>query len=434
MKLSTYKWSCLCAAIALVCTALPLQAANVCATASLVNPATLAPGIGGTGMLTLRPGIGGTGIEDGGIGGTGIAGVITGFASICVNGIEVHYDQDTPVDEDGSPGSLAGLAVGQVVTVNAQGKGDELKARRIALTHMVIGPVESVDTSRNVFKVLGQEVHADTNALPRIGQWVRVSGLRQQDGTIAVSRLQTIAAQAQVQLVGTLDLVNGNAMAIGGAMIKLQAGTVMADAKALRPGSELLVRGAWRDGQLVAQRIESEPTRKNLGAVERVVLEGFVRSSSAQTIDIGQGPMALGQHLKGMDGDHRSLAANQRVRVIAAVSKDREISVERIEVREQRSGRSGRSDSNKSRSGRDDSSRDERIDDKRSGEDSSGSGSTSGKTSKQEDSGSTRSGSSGSSGSSESKSGSRSGSSSGSSDSRSGSSSGGSGSGSGKGK
>jgi hypothetical protein len=55
-------------------------------------------GIGGTGSRA-QDGVGGTGSKaDGGIGGTGaraegdvgLLGVITGFASICVNGVEVH--------------------------------------------------------------------------------------------------------------------------------------------------------------------------------------------------------------------------------------------------------------------------------------------------------------------------------------------------------
>src|SRR2546422_4023925 len=114
-----------------------VHAENMCdSKASPVNPATVQSGIGGTGAPALgslrawwqplvggtprsesagnagqdvvagRPGIGGTGIGkdgSGGIGGTGIVGVITGFASICVNGVEVHYDASPPVSADGRP-------------------------------------------------------------------------------------------------------------------------------------------------------------------------------------------------------------------------------------------------------------------------------------------------------------------------------------------
>lgn len=51
-------------------------------------------GIGGTG-ISADSGIGGTGQQaQEGIGGTGIIGVITGFASVCVNGLEILYDTE----------------------------------------------------------------------------------------------------------------------------------------------------------------------------------------------------------------------------------------------------------------------------------------------------------------------------------------------------
>ena len=72
-------------------------------------------GIGGTGAASKGPqwsdrGIGGTGgasqptrSADRGIGGTGIIGIITGFASVCLDGVEVHLDAVTPVYVNGNP-------------------------------------------------------------------------------------------------------------------------------------------------------------------------------------------------------------------------------------------------------------------------------------------------------------------------------------------
>ena len=111
---------CLAAALALM-GALHAQGANVCGHSdSPVNPQAAAPGIGGTGDVALKPGIGGTGIDNGGIGGTGIVGVITGFASICVNGVEVHYDESMPVNDNGQTVKTGVLALGQVVVVKAK--------------------------------------------------------------------------------------------------------------------------------------------------------------------------------------------------------------------------------------------------------------------------------------------------------------------------
>ncbi len=67
------------------------------------------------------------------VGGTGIIGTITGFASICVNGVEVHYDNNTLVTVDGRLSFVRELAVGQVVVTRALGIGQEVAAKHIEL-------------------------------------------------------------------------------------------------------------------------------------------------------------------------------------------------------------------------------------------------------------------------------------------------------------
>ena len=73
-------------------------------------------------------GIGGTGITaEGGIGGTGapaatelgIIGVIDGFGSICVNGVEVDYDASTPVSSNNAAVGTSALPGGVAVEVEA---------------------------------------------------------------------------------------------------------------------------------------------------------------------------------------------------------------------------------------------------------------------------------------------------------------------------
>ena len=92
-------------------------------------------GIGGTGAVAAAQdrGIGGTGAvaeadngktggQDRGIGGTGIVGVVTGFASICVNGLEVLYDDSLPVALEDGWARPDALRVGQ--------RGEHLRAGR----------------------------------------------------------------------------------------------------------------------------------------------------------------------------------------------------------------------------------------------------------------------------------------------------------------
>jgi hypothetical protein len=93
------------------------------------------PGIGGTGNRAGDGnGIGGTGqrvTRTPGIGGTGIIGTITGFASIFVNGFEIDFAPDLPISFQGKTVRGDALRVGDVVEVEAEGKGQHLTARSI---------------------------------------------------------------------------------------------------------------------------------------------------------------------------------------------------------------------------------------------------------------------------------------------------------------
>jgi hypothetical protein len=96
---------------------------NICRIGPNDGPVLAERGIGGTGMPLFTPppasgtpppspagqnrGIGGTGAPPIGTGtksatdNTGIIGEITGFASVCLNGVEVAYDPGTDINIDG---------------------------------------------------------------------------------------------------------------------------------------------------------------------------------------------------------------------------------------------------------------------------------------------------------------------------------------------
>ncbi len=139
-------------------------------------PARDQGGIGGTGgraggsagqAADGQGGIGGTGSVAEGMGGTGlpadatrvgIVGTITGFASVCVNGMEVHYQPQTPVTENGTPASPAALAVGQVVAIEAVKGPGGWNARAVAIVNALEGPVTGPPGPDGAFKVMGHPV------------------------------------------------------------------------------------------------------------------------------------------------------------------------------------------------------------------------------------------------------------------------------------
>jgi Domain of unknown function (DUF5666) len=424
------------------CTSGPVSVAtsgkpqNVCETqASLVNPA-IGAGVGGTGRPAIGSGIGGTGspalprdpggiggtgmvagkpvFGEGGIGGTGIVGVITGFASICVNGLEVLYDATTPVWDNGRPSSAGQLVVGQVVSVTATGSGDKTRARGIGMVHAVVGPLAAVDAAKGTLQVLGQGATAlDLRDLVnlRAGQWVRVSGLRLASGEIVASRVQAMAAQAgaMAQVRGPFSAPQASAFKVGDTPVNLGATALPAG---LVAGQEVWVSGVWNGGALQARQIVVDPTREGLGRVNQVVLEGYIHTLSPRELSLGFEPLQLTDGVQIVGGSNAELAVNRRVQVTGRVGVDQRITVDRVEFSSYGGGGGGNTSSGKGNpSGKGNSS---------GKGDSSGKGSSSGS-----------SGSSG--GSSNSGSGNSGSGSSGSGSSGSGSGSGGSGGGSGSG-
>lgn len=348
-------------------------------------------GVGGTGVVAGRPGLGGTGIDEGGIGGTGIVGTITGFASICVNGVEVQFDAATPVSDNGQNASARQLAVGQVVAVRAVGVDARLSARAIAVLHAVGGPIEELNPDTGALQILGQRVRAlapaDLAGLRR-GQWVSVSGHRTAQGEIAASLIEPLGPRAPAQLNGSVTALAADHFSVAGTVVRFDPAQAPSD---LASGREVLVSGVWDGYSLHAQRLLLEPTRQMLGGVTQLVLEGYVHAIDGNELSLGHGALRLGPQVQVAGGSRAQLVVNQRVLLSARVGADQRMQVERIELRDGKARPAGglRKGGKRQSGGGDDSSGSSGSDDSGSsgssgsgrsggGDDSGGSGSSGG--------------------------------------------------------
>jgi hypothetical protein len=159
------------------------------------------------GPLVADRGIGGTGAPasatmqrtaERGIGGTGIVGVVTGFGSIFVNGMEIRYDDSAPVDIDGTVSSATALRAGQLVAIRADGPAAAPYATKISVRSAVTGRIEALELGSGMLTIGGQAVSVPAGTWGAshfgLGDWVRVSGLPRADGSIVASRLDAAAA------------------------------------------------------------------------------------------------------------------------------------------------------------------------------------------------------------------------------------------------
>ena len=256
----------------------PVNAENACAPATeyrpLLNLNGDPGGIGGTGQRANNEGgIGGTGHQldpEGGIGGTGVIGTITGFASICVNGLEVHFDNSAKVTENGKPSTSRGLAIGQVVVVEAGSTARGLEARRIAIVHALEGPITRPSNAnpKGQIEVMGARV-TPVNAQMRnqltqlkVGDWVQVSGHPAPDGGVLASRVARIDARETATISGRADPATK------------QVGGVAVDR---RSSGDLTVRGNWDGKRLSISESRPAASAEWTTRPTRVVIETRVQ-------------------------------------------------------------------------------------------------------------------------------------------------------------
>lgn len=348
--LMRYAGCCIGSAMLLVMMQLPqAYAKGACDSGgATVNPAVAArSGIGGTGSAVSRSGVGGTGITaeggiggtgqvagDGGTGGTGIVGTITGFASVCVNGVEVHYGVTTPVSVNGQSSTAGDLAVGQVVVIRADGTGAEVTARSISVMHAAVGPVSSINVAAGELRVLGQTVHArgqENLASIKPGEWVQVSGQRLASGDIAASRIEQPGRPlAQAYVNGYVSQVDARGFVAGGTRINLDRQPLPAG---IVRGAEVSVSGRWDGAGLHARHIQVEPTRHGMGDAGHLVVEGYVHALHGKELHLGGRVVILDSHAKILNGDEGKLRPDQQVRISGRVGENQRVIADRIEIR-----------------------------------------------------------------------------------------------------
>jgi len=253
-------------------------------------------GVGGTGFSDMSgdmdEGVGGTGISfgvtqnrgasegvggDEGVGGTGIFGIISAFGSIVVNGVHIDYAPETPVSIDGDHGTPSDFAIGQLVSVEADPTpgvfGARYQARLIEIQHAVVGPVSDVDEVARTFIVLGQTVRVQSSdRLPDAGEWVKVSGLRDADGGVVATRIDSTLSSDRALVRGVVRADGGGALVLG----RLRLPVARTSEAALLAGDEVLVRGLVGVDGFMLKDLSKAAAEPFGGRMHELIIEGYV--------------------------------------------------------------------------------------------------------------------------------------------------------------
>lgn len=259
-------------------------------------------GIGGTGAPIAAHAGGGDGSHPepvGGIGGTGImanlapgqrgrvVGTITRFGSICVNGLKIVFEADTPTARDGRAMPAADLQVGQMVRVEVARNGTSLRASSIALLSSLVGTVTARDEAAREFRVMGQPVRLSRNtwigvsgtAVPAVGTRVRVSGLFDPAGIVSASRLDGAGADEPDAIMARVREIDGRYLAVGEVHVELASGE---PANPPDPGEEVAVSGRWNGEALVARSLAIAP--RGAFGVRAASIEGYLHGCASSDV------------------------------------------------------------------------------------------------------------------------------------------------------
>ncbi len=238
--------------------------------------------------------------------GTGIVqGVLTGFGSIYVNGVEyeidsAEFDIDGQTDFASAAEAQQNLAIGMVVRLEATDNGDGTgTAVRVVYDDSVEGPIMNIvagtDPNRVQFTVLGQSVIADqfdTNfegmgfADLAVDMVVEVSGFIDGDGNILATRIEMksdvyVPGMTEVELRGEVANLQPDRFTLGSTTVIFDSATRFEDMQSadLAEGVHVEVKGVYQnDGSILASKIESEDDDREevSGSEGKVELQGVV--------------------------------------------------------------------------------------------------------------------------------------------------------------
>jgi hypothetical protein len=279
----------------------------------------------------------------GGIGGTGISalGVVQRFGSVFVNGREYFLTPQTQILVDGRRASEQELHLGDAVVVQGTVDPDtgRAEAGRVESRHEVVGTVSAMASQGAQLTVLGQRVHIGTATRVRgphdqtlrlsdvrVGDVVRVSGLRRADRDIVATRVVREHGDAPrlFLLRGVVTEANRKYVEVDGQRIAWSA-----PLRAVR-GQAVLVTGRMNGERLTAESIRvATPAVGKAG--DRFEITGYVRRLGPTELVSSGIPLRYGPVTRFSGADRHDLS-REPVAIEGHVQPDGRVAVERITV------------------------------------------------------------------------------------------------------
>lgn len=291
-------------------------------------------------------------------------GVITGFGSVFVNGVEYETSSSTAISIDGANALESQLAVGMLVKIagSVNSTGTTGLASSITFEDNVEGTVISNDLATGgALNVLGQNVYVDNDTifenkvtgaetiltaeevLP--GQVVEVSGYGNGDGNIyatriELKRIQHVAGET-IELKGLVNGVNANLFFIGNMQIDFSNAELSDFDTPLQNNDfvEVKTTQAIVNNLMIASQIELKKAHDTLNGdfvAKEVEYEGVITAVDLvnNTFTLNTQPVSINSQTSYENGTNTDLKINTRIKLEGTVDENGVVVAKKIKFKE----------------------------------------------------------------------------------------------------
>lgn len=263
---------------------------------------------------------------------TKTTGVITGFGSVFINGVEYETDSTEISTDDNAGASETDLQVGMIITLNGEVNEDGTtgNASSIHYDEQIKGPLDSIDLIGNSLSVLGQTIlFDDLTSLDNLilielmpGDFLEISGFFDADGNLYATRIEKETESTQLKVQGMVDMLDtvNNIFTLSNLTIDYSSaefnGFVEAD---LADGQEVRVKGlssALSNEIFVVSEIKLKESNEEHEDGDDKHTEGFITSfESSSSFIVNDIHVITDENTEFEHGSADSLLLNVRVKV-----------------------------------------------------------------------------------------------------------------------
>lgn len=280
---------------------------------------------------------------------TSTTGVITGFGSVYIDGIEYETDSSTVSTDDNDNADENDLQIGMIVSLDGEVNDDGKTgtAHNIHYDEQIKGPLESIDLIANSLVILGQTViYDDLTSLDNVvlellipGDFLEVSGFFNADNQLYATRIEKEGPSTTLKLQGEVSMLDTDLQTFMLAELTIDysvAEFTNFTVEQLSDGQLVRVKGqpsSLIDRVFTISEIKLKETEDDHDGGHRRNLEGIITSfESSNSFTVNDIHVITDENTEFEHGDANALMLNIRIKVKGAYNDQGDLLANEVRI------------------------------------------------------------------------------------------------------